>query len=237
MKRLALTTDGRMTWCSAPKGTEGKGRCNHLDHKEDDESIEDFMNRTSNNQSTNIFDGFTLEKKLKMFSDLNKSLKEENLEMDIITSGGFALETYGYRGTSDIDAFYTLDRKVESIIYKIGEDYEIDQSEESWLNNNLMSLNKTPELENTELIIDESNLKVRRVKLDYLLVMKTISGRERDIEDIKTLLRSPELNISGLEDYKKLLESHDLKYDDYRETMLEPIAEVFGWDEVMKDFM
>lgn len=44
-KILALTTDGRMTYCRAPIDKRGKGRCNHITHKEDHEDIDDFMDR------------------------------------------------------------------------------------------------------------------------------------------------------------------------------------------------
>lgn len=47
MKRLALTTDGRLTYCSCPDGQIGKGRCNHIEHQNNNESVQDFTNRMS----------------------------------------------------------------------------------------------------------------------------------------------------------------------------------------------
>ena len=42
-RRLALTIDGRMTWCTCEPGQEGKGRCNHIAHQAVGQSMEDFL--------------------------------------------------------------------------------------------------------------------------------------------------------------------------------------------------
>ena len=44
-KRLALTVDGNITYCTATDENIGKGRCNHIGHQKDEESQEDFVNR------------------------------------------------------------------------------------------------------------------------------------------------------------------------------------------------
>ena len=44
---LALTIDGKLSECRAPEDKRGKGRCNHITHKNDDESQESFMKRIS----------------------------------------------------------------------------------------------------------------------------------------------------------------------------------------------
>ena len=46
-KRLALTKDGRMTYCTATEENIGKGRCNHISHQENNESIKEFVERVS----------------------------------------------------------------------------------------------------------------------------------------------------------------------------------------------
>ncbi len=46
-KRLALTKDGRMTYCTCNMDERGKGRCNHIAHQKDEESIDDFINRVN----------------------------------------------------------------------------------------------------------------------------------------------------------------------------------------------
>ena len=45
-KVLAMTSDGRLTYCSCDPSQRGKGRCNHIFHKNEDETEEDFTNRT-----------------------------------------------------------------------------------------------------------------------------------------------------------------------------------------------
>ena len=44
-KRLALTKDGKLTYCTSSEENIGKGRCNHVDHQKNDESQEDFCKR------------------------------------------------------------------------------------------------------------------------------------------------------------------------------------------------
>lgn len=44
-KRLAMTTDGRMTYCSASDANIGKGRCNHIIHQNKNENSNDFIKR------------------------------------------------------------------------------------------------------------------------------------------------------------------------------------------------
>ena len=41
---LAVTVDGRLTYCKASEDQRGKGRCNHLFHKRKDQSPEEFIN-------------------------------------------------------------------------------------------------------------------------------------------------------------------------------------------------
>lgn len=44
---LALTTDGELTYCTAPPEARGKGRCRHIDHMKSDETQEEFIERIS----------------------------------------------------------------------------------------------------------------------------------------------------------------------------------------------
>lgn len=46
-KRLAMTFDGRLTYCSADEHNIGKGRCNHVSHAKNGESQEKFLERTT----------------------------------------------------------------------------------------------------------------------------------------------------------------------------------------------
>lgn len=44
---LAMTKDGEITYCSAPEDKRGFGRCNHIMHQEDGESVNDFISRAT----------------------------------------------------------------------------------------------------------------------------------------------------------------------------------------------
>lgn len=49
MKRLALTIDGRLTYCTSSEENIGKGRCNHIDHQRLNETNQEFIDRISPN--------------------------------------------------------------------------------------------------------------------------------------------------------------------------------------------
>ena len=46
-KVLALTKEHTITYCVAPPEKRGRGRCNHIDHQRDDETIDEFVSRVS----------------------------------------------------------------------------------------------------------------------------------------------------------------------------------------------
>ncbi|NLZ80352.1 MAG: hypothetical protein GX913_00885, partial [Clostridiales bacterium] len=48
MKVLALTEDGRMTYCTAPEDQRGKGRCNHIMHQKEGQSVVEFVEEAKN---------------------------------------------------------------------------------------------------------------------------------------------------------------------------------------------
>lgn len=43
-KRLALTVDGNITYCTATDENIGKGRCNHVAHQKDGPANARFLN-------------------------------------------------------------------------------------------------------------------------------------------------------------------------------------------------
>lgn len=67
-KRLALTKDGKLTYCSAKEENVGKYRCNHQTHQNQNESSEKFMKRIQGNLTTN--------------NDLNTSNKDCKVDKD-----------------------------------------------------------------------------------------------------------------------------------------------------------
>lgn len=46
-KVLAVTKDGRVTYCICPPEQRGIGRCNHIEHQRDGETEEEFINRSN----------------------------------------------------------------------------------------------------------------------------------------------------------------------------------------------
>ena len=46
-KVLALNDKGEMTYCSSPIDRRGEGRCNHIAHQKENESVEEFTKRMS----------------------------------------------------------------------------------------------------------------------------------------------------------------------------------------------
>lgn len=51
-KVLALTEDGRMSYCTCPPELRGTGRCNHIAHQNPNESVEEFMIRINDIQES-----------------------------------------------------------------------------------------------------------------------------------------------------------------------------------------
>lgn len=77
-KRLALNTEGQMTYCSASEENIGKGRCNHIAHQRINESQKDFLERTSSKKDPKNFF-----KKIEMKF---KSIDKENIKYNAIST-------------------------------------------------------------------------------------------------------------------------------------------------------
>ena len=124
-----------------------------------------------------------------LFEALNTELAKENIDLEIICVGGFALEYYNLRGTQDVDAFYQEDAKIRGIIEKIGNDFNVNTPDELWLNNNVANMNRIPPRSVCEKVYSYSNLTVFIPPLQYILGMKLESGRDRDKQDIGDIIR------------------------------------------------
>ena len=55
-KVLALTTDGRLTYCVSPEDQRGKGRCNHVAHQKKDQSVANFIEEIKDSQDSALND-------------------------------------------------------------------------------------------------------------------------------------------------------------------------------------
>ncbi len=123
-----------------------------------------------------------------LFETLNTELAKENIDLEIICVGDFVLDYYNLRGTQDVDAFYQEGAKIRSIIEKVGDDFDVNEPDELWLNNNVANMNKLPPLSICEKAYSYSNLTVFVTPLSYILGMKLDSGRDKDSRMLGKLL-------------------------------------------------
>lgn len=123
-----------------------------------------------------------------LFETLNTELAKENIDLEIICVGDFVLDYYNLRGTQDVDAFYQEGAKIRSIIEKVGDDFDVNEPDELWLNNNVANMNKIPPLSICEKAFSYSNLTVFVPPLSYILGMKLDSGRDKDSRMLGKLL-------------------------------------------------
>lgn len=168
--------------------------------------------------------------KEKMFylEKLNDELVNIGENLDIICVGGFVLECHGLKSTLDIDAFYNPTKVVKEVIKSIGDQYNINNpSGEVWLNNDVMNLNAAPELSLCEKISDFSNLNVYIAPLDYVMGMKFLSMRNKDVIDIAAIIKYRKYNDP--KEVQKRLQA--LCFEEIDESMmLEAFAEAYGMD-------
>lgn len=154
-----------------------------------------------------------------LFETLNTELAKENIDLEIICVGSFVLDYYNLRGTQDVDAFYQEDAKIRSIIEKVGDDFDVNEPDELWLNNNVANMNKIPPLSICEKAFSYSNLTVFVPPLSYILGMKLDSGRDRDRQDAGEIIKL--VKIRSIKDIINKLKEYGFQPD------LSLILEVF----------
>lgn len=161
------------------------------------------------------------------FELLNEELANEGLNLALICVGGYVLEQYGFRTTQDIDAFYNETSKIKEVIYRVGEQLDLNTSEELWLNNSVANLNPRPPFDFCEVLYSFENLTVYIVSLDYFLGMKLTSAREQDLKDVGDIIRYRELQ-SPIALYK-FLKKNGFKTVDFA-YILEGFSRAYGMD-------
>ena len=154
-----------------------------------------------------------------LFETLNTELAKENIDLEIICVGDFVLDYYNLRGTQDVDAFYQEGAKIRSIIEKVGDDFDVNEPDELWLNNNVANMNKIPPLSICEKAFSYSNLTVFVPPLSYILGMKLESGRDRDRQDAGDIIKL--IKIRSIKDVTNKLKEYGFQPD------LSLILEVF----------
>lgn len=166
------------------------------------------------------------------FELLNEELAKEGLNLALICVGGFVLEHYGFRSTQDVDAFYRETPKIKEVIYRVGEQLDLNTSEELWLNNSVANLNPRPPFDFCEVLYSFENLTVYIVSLDYLLGMKLTSAREQDLKDVGDVIRYRELQSPIA--LSKFLKKNGFKTVDFA-YILEGFSRAYGMD-WLRDF-
>lgn len=122
------------------------------------------------------------------FAELNKLLKQSNQTLKIICVGGYVLQLHGLKTTMDVDAFYSSNAEIDSIIKNVGNLYKLNNKEEVWLNNSVANLNLKPPSEVCQLTYQFENLEVYTASLEYILGMKLSTGRQIDVTDASDIL-------------------------------------------------
>lgn len=101
---LALTIDGKLSECKAPEDKRGQGRCNHITHKNDEESQESFMKRISDikfmTPEDNISDKIDGEQKKYLVDDkwykLDKKDTNESLSEELVSLVSSHIKDFDY---------------------------------------------------------------------------------------------------------------------------------------------
>jgi len=124
-----------------------------------------------------------------VFKRLNDELAKIEQSLELICAGGYVMQLHGYKSTVDVDAFFKSNAQIDDIIRKIGNEFDINQPDELWLNNSIANLNPEPPSNHQKLVHHFSHLVVKAVDIDYLIGMKLESGRNRDLTDVVTIIK------------------------------------------------
>ena len=160
------------------------------------------------------------------FIRLNEELAEANQMLELVCAGGYVLQRHGYRATSDVDAFYTSNDKIDEIIKNVGDEFGLNTPGDIWLNNSVLSLNPEPPDEHCVLVHQFSNLVVKEVSIQYLIGMKLFSQRLQDIRDAASILKQDK-NTQPFELFATLT---DMNFDIDISVLLEAYEIAHGMD-------
>jgi len=136
---------------------------------------------------------------------LNDKLAMANQTLDILAVGGYAMQRVIERATEDIDAWFAYTTELRQMIGEVGKKLGIN-GEDLWLNLKVTNVNELPPDKELMIDLELSNLTVRVPSLEYLLGMKIKSRRDKDIADLKALVK--ELNCDDPIVTYHLIEKH-----------------------------
>lgn len=149
-----------------------------------------------------------------MLSLLGEELQEMRVKrpIQIILVGGAYMVTqiHNRSTTRDVDIIVQLKkdteeyRKFKAAVRFIAQDLKTSPA---WLSDNMadffQSLGKPP---NSKLWFRHGSLEVCLPEPGYIFVLKTLSGRDKDLEDIEALI--PVLNIKNRKQAEKLIQKY-----------------------------
>jgi len=125
----------------------------------------------------------------KAFELLNEELKSKKMSLEIVCAGGYVMQKHGFKHTVDVDAFYVGSSEISDMIWRVGENLQINNGEEPWLNNAINNLNKKPPDKYIKEDCNYSNLSVKVTDINYVIGMKLTSGRDKDTNDVSKFIK------------------------------------------------
>lgn len=237
-KRLALTKDGNLTYCTAPEDLIGKGRCNHIAHQGTNESKTEFLNRISKITNKGVIDNKT-PKEIVALNDALSSLDKKLVNagytpynpLVINAIGGYATYHLTWNATMDIDSVRRIKDDVKLMINEVA--LENGNLEADWLNDDPLNTGiqhgqitayglhlattRSDLFEETHRNLDDMQcIKVNIAKPELVCLMKfgAIEGREKqkDQDDIVKICKAEKWSATDL--WNKM---SDLGFNDYME--------------------
>ena len=92
---LALTKDGQLTICVASPEERGKRRCNHIDHKKNNETEEDFIKRVESKIIVDsTIDSLNIEKEEKIKTITKEEINDYALKIDEIAGQKVTIDNW-----------------------------------------------------------------------------------------------------------------------------------------------
>ncbi|MCL2531918.1 MAG: hypothetical protein FWE40_07155 [Oscillospiraceae bacterium] len=128
------------------------------------------------------------------FHELDGLLGLHHQTLHIIVCGGYLIQRMGFRGTIDVDAFYTASEEITLLIERVGLLLNINTGKTIWLNNAVSTMSDWPDPQYCEPLFAYENLTVEQVTMEYLLGMKLSSIRDVDAKDAGKIVEMARLD-------------------------------------------
>lgn len=210
-KILALTTDGRLTFCTASPENRGKGRCNHATHILPGETTQKFLFRVAEEKLFPVKEvmmdlPIEIQHLNEALLKLDKKIKEP-LEIRVV--GGYASCHMTNNATKDLDSCVRLSAEIQSLVDEVSDEMA-GNVEKNWLNDEVLRFaefsdketnrllqyinsNPTETTYESTLLPGLEKLKVYVAKPSILMCMKYAATKnrtsEKDVDDFKKIIK------------------------------------------------